>query len=104
MPPPFRAFPTVTSLSLVDICYTAKIVRDIFGPDFAMWPCRTVIIGTHAGVADICSALTDTVRAARQQKCKIPKFRLSPTLFCLPYWQENNVDVELFEGLEATCS
>ncbi|KAJ7291147.1 hypothetical protein C8J57DRAFT_210398 [Mycena rebaudengoi] len=100
--PPLRAFPAVTSLSLIDVCYTAKIVRDIFRPDFALWPLRTVTIGTPACLAnvdDLYSALTDAVRAARLQKREIPKFRLSPALFCLPYWQENNVDVELFEGL-----
>ncbi|KAJ7291193.1 hypothetical protein C8J57DRAFT_211389 [Mycena rebaudengoi] len=100
--PPARAFPAVTSLSLIDVCYAATIVRNIFSPDFALWPLRTLTIGTRAGVDDLYGALTDVVRAAQQQNRDIPKFRLSLALFYLPYWQENNVDVELFEGLEAT--
>jgi hypothetical protein len=99
--PPVRAFPAVTSLSLIDVCYAATIVRNIFSPDFAPWPLRTVTIGTRAGLVDVndlYGALTDVVRAAQQQNRNIPKFRLSPVLFCYPYWRENNVDVELFEA------
>ncbi|KAJ7291240.1 hypothetical protein C8J57DRAFT_1271900 [Mycena rebaudengoi] len=104
--PPVRAFPAVTSLSLIDVCYAATIVRNIFSPDFPLWPLRTVTIGTRVGLVDVndlYGALTDVVRAAQQQNRDIPKFRLSPVLFCYPYWRENNVDVELFEGLEAAC-
>jgi hypothetical protein len=104
--PPVRAFPAVISLSLIDVCYAATIVRNVFSPDSSLWPLRTVTIGTRVGLVDVndlYGALTDVVRAAQQQNRDIPKFRLSPVLFCYPYWRENNVDVELFEGLEAAC-
>jgi hypothetical protein len=53
-------------------------------------------------VEDLYDALKGAVSAARQQNREIPKMRLSPSLFCLPYWQENDVDVELFGGVVET--
>ncbi|KAJ7291512.1 hypothetical protein C8J57DRAFT_1587779 [Mycena rebaudengoi] len=104
---PLQTFPALASFAIIDICYAAKIIGDILGVHSIPWPLRAVTIGTEQrlqDVEDLYEALKGAVSAARQQMREIPKFRLSPSLFCLPYWQENAVDVELFEGMETSRS
>ncbi|KAJ7291530.1 hypothetical protein C8J57DRAFT_217924 [Mycena rebaudengoi] len=104
---PLKTFPALASFAIVDICCAAKIIGDILGIASIPWPLRTVTIGTEErlqDVEDLYEALKDAVNAARQQNREIPKMKLSPSLFCLPYWQENGVDVELFDGMEMSHS
>jgi hypothetical protein len=101
---PLQTFPALSSLSIIDVCYAANIIRDILGATVP-WPLRTVIIGTEKRlhhVEGLYEVLKGAVSAARQQKREIPTFWLSPSLFRLSYWQENGVDVELFDGMETT--
>jgi hypothetical protein len=97
---PLQTFPSLSSFALIDICHAAKIIGDILGIPSSL---RTVTIGTEQrllDVEDLYEALKGAVSAARQENREVPTMRLSPSLFYLPYWQENDVDVELFEGME----
>ncbi|KAJ7291511.1 hypothetical protein C8J57DRAFT_217601 [Mycena rebaudengoi] len=104
---PLQTFPSLSSFAIINVCFAAKIIGDVLGVRSLPWHLRTVTIGAERrlpDVEDLYEVLKGTVSTARQQQREIPQFRLSPSLFCFPYWQENAVDVELFEGMETSRS
>ncbi|KAJ7481483.1 hypothetical protein FB451DRAFT_1394135 [Mycena latifolia] len=100
-PPPLRLFPALSSLTLINECFTAHIVEQILGSvsleTFTVCP-------TVKALQDVYTALQDGIRSNRQRGQLIPKFRFSRMLFEQLYWDENRVDVELFDPTEALAA
>jgi hypothetical protein len=96
--PPLQLFPALSSLTLINQCYTVKLVQNILGPasqpwpllqTVALWPKQDNLEGLHA-------ALRDAVHSKRQGGLALPKFRFSPKLLSLEDWEGMGADVELF--------
>jgi hypothetical protein len=103
--PPSAVFPALSSLTLIDQCFTSHLVKDILGQP---WPqlktlalCPSPIeseFGADAFVA-VGQALRDTVRPDHNRRQRRPKLRLSPALLALEDWQDAGADVEVFDGV-----
>ncbi|KAJ7481570.1 hypothetical protein FB451DRAFT_1394216 [Mycena latifolia] len=100
--PPLRLFPALSSLTLINQCFTAHIVEQILGPASQPWPLlRTITVcPTPETLQAVYSTLQGAIRSKREHGQAIPKFRFSPILFQESYWDENGVDVELFDPTE----
>ncbi|KAJ6591028.1 hypothetical protein DFH09DRAFT_1273719 [Mycena vulgaris] len=102
--PPLRLLPVLSSLTLINVCFTSYIIEQILGPTSQPWPLlKTVTVCPREDI-DILPTVYNTLRTAidskRQREQAIPKFRLSPGLFCEDYWDKNGVDVEVFNHEE----
>ncbi|KAJ6590991.1 hypothetical protein DFH09DRAFT_1273695 [Mycena vulgaris] len=100
--PPVRLFPALSSLTLVNVCFTSYIVQQILGPASKPWPrLGTVTICPHKNdLHDVGSALRGAIDSRRQRDQAVPKLRLSAPVFYHTYWDESGVDVELFDPAE----
>ncbi|KAJ7614629.1 hypothetical protein DFH06DRAFT_1484174 [Mycena polygramma] len=100
--PPLALFPALSSLTLINQCFTPKLVEDLLGPASHPWPqLQTVTLRPKGGnVDDVCSALRDAADAKRQRGQTLPKLRLSSELLSLEDWRERGVDVEKFDPNE----
>ncbi|KAJ7764612.1 hypothetical protein DFH07DRAFT_811815 [Mycena maculata] len=102
--PPQHLFPVLSSLTLVNQCFTEEILSDILGADSTSWPfLKTVSICPKENkLEEVYSTLAQIVCSKRQthQEQALPKLRLSPSLFAKECWEENGVDVELFDAAE----
>ncbi|KAJ7764508.1 hypothetical protein DFH07DRAFT_1059053 [Mycena maculata] len=97
--PPLRLFPILSSLTLINQCFTEDILSDILGPTSQPWPSlKSVSICPKEGKLEVVySTLQQVVRSRRQSQAALPNLWLSPPLFAKGYWEENGVDVELFD-------
>ncbi|KAJ7704410.1 hypothetical protein B0H17DRAFT_10310 [Mycena rosella] len=97
--PPLRLFPALSSLTLIDGCFTAHIVEQIFGPTSDPWPLlETVTVCPIEGtLQDVYQTLQRVIRSKRQRAQILPKFHFSAILYNQSYWNEHGVDVELFD-------
>ncbi|KAJ6590929.1 hypothetical protein DFH09DRAFT_1138122 [Mycena vulgaris] len=100
--PPARLFPTLSSLALVNVCFVSYIVEQILGPASQPWPRlgTVTICPNKTAVHDVGSPLRGAIDSRRQRGQAIPKLRLSAPMFYQKYWDENGVDVELFDPSE----
>ncbi|KAJ7628476.1 hypothetical protein FB45DRAFT_918373 [Roridomyces roridus] len=98
--PPIRLFPRLSSWSLINQCFTARILSETMGRNSQPWPLlRTVTVWPmEADVDAVYDALREVVQWKRDSQEAVPKLRLSRSLFSREYWAENGVDVELVEG------
>ncbi|KAJ7628320.1 hypothetical protein FB45DRAFT_1003991 [Roridomyces roridus] len=95
--PPRQLFPALSSLALINECFTAKLLSDLLGPHSAPWPSlRTVIVHPQEEhTENVYTALQNIVRWKRTRQETLPTFRLSSNLFGREFWEENGVLVEL---------
>ncbi|KAJ6591025.1 hypothetical protein DFH09DRAFT_1273716 [Mycena vulgaris] len=100
--PPARLFPALSSLTLVNVCFASYIVEQILGLASQPWPrLGTVTICPHKNdLHDVGSVLRGAIDSRRQRDQAVPKLRLSAPVFYHKYWDENGVDVELFDPAE----
>jgi hypothetical protein len=96
--PPLQLFPALSSLTLINQCYTVDIVHDILGPASQPWPLlQTVALQPNKdNLKGLRATLRDAVYSKRQGGLALPKFRLSPKLLSSEDWKEMGADVELF--------
>ncbi|KAJ7849336.1 hypothetical protein B0H13DRAFT_2088735 [Mycena leptocephala] len=101
--PPLALFPALSSLTLVNQCFTSNFVRDILGPSSQPWPrLKTVTLCPNKDTYDaVRDTLKDVVDSKRQNGQPLPKLRLFRALSTLEAWQENawqgnRADVEVF--------
>ncbi|KAJ7507190.1 hypothetical protein B0H11DRAFT_194362 [Mycena galericulata] len=100
--PPLWLFPALSSLTLINQCFTARILSDIFDPDSQPWPnlqTLTLCFRNHTAETEY-NTLQRIVRSKRERQQTLPKFRLPFDLFHKSDWEENGVDVELFDPTE----
>ncbi|KAF7350434.1 hypothetical protein MVEN_01348600 [Mycena venus] len=95
--PPLALFPALTSLTLINQCFTHTLVEDILGPASEPWPLlRTVTLCPMKDTVEkVCDALKDAVQSDREHH--IPQLRLSSALLSREDWREIGVDVEVFD-------
>ncbi|KAK7053979.1 F-box domain-containing protein [Favolaschia claudopus] len=98
--PEIPLFPALSSLVLINQCFTRNVLKEIFGTRAMPWPClKTLALSLEHDRLDVRGTLRDTVRHSSQT---IPKLRLCRTLFSLEEWEEGGVDVEVFDPEETT--
>ncbi|KAJ7481482.1 hypothetical protein FB451DRAFT_1394134 [Mycena latifolia] len=99
---PPRLFPALSSLTLINQCFTAHVVEQILGPASQPWPLleTVTICPTLETMQDVYSTLQGVISSKHRSTQTIPKFRFSSMLFKQSYWDENGVDVELFDPAE----
>ncbi|KAJ6571708.1 hypothetical protein B0H19DRAFT_1130812, partial [Mycena capillaripes] len=90
--PPLGLFPTLSSLTLINQCFTTNLVNDILSLSWpnlstvALCPQQNHLVGVRR-------ALHGAVELRRQRGQPLPKLRLSPPLAFL---QEIGAEVEIF--------
>ncbi|KAJ6495394.1 hypothetical protein C8R45DRAFT_987217 [Mycena sanguinolenta] len=96
--PATELFPAVSSLTLLNICFTPNIVKGLLA-----WPVlRTVALCPRAdAMEDVRVAVLAAMRSYVQHGVTIPVFRLAPALSRLRHWQENGMVVEALNPSEA---
>ncbi|KAJ7628306.1 hypothetical protein FB45DRAFT_867411 [Roridomyces roridus] len=101
---PLDTFPRVTSLALLQQCFTVNILTELFGRDSKPWPLlETVAVWPLDADADLVyEALQEVVHWKRScsPAGRVPLFVLSPDLYEREFWEENEVKVELLEDLD----
>ncbi|KAF7343332.1 NmrA domain-containing protein [Mycena venus] len=98
---PLRLFPALSSISLIDVCYTTNFAKAILDWHPQPWPLPATLTlcpkeGTEE-VDEMASTLQDAVRSRRERGETLPRFRLSPTLSARMEWQEDGLEVEVFD-------
>ncbi|KAJ7481571.1 hypothetical protein FB451DRAFT_1236449 [Mycena latifolia] len=102
---PLRLFPALSSLTLINQCFTSDIVGQILGPALQPWPLLDITLcPKEYTVEDVYSALQGAIHSKRQHEEAIPKFCFSPVLFQKSYWDENGVGVEVFDPAEVLAA
>ncbi|KAJ6495400.1 hypothetical protein C8R45DRAFT_170122 [Mycena sanguinolenta] len=99
---PFQLFPALSSLTLIDICFAANLVKGVVKPTSATWPVlKTVALSPREdAVEDVRDAVLDAMRSYVQHGLPIPTFRLCPALSSLEDWQENGMTVQAFNAAD----
>ncbi|KAJ7780254.1 hypothetical protein DFH07DRAFT_794365 [Mycena maculata] len=93
--PPLQLFPALSSLTLINQCFTQNILSDLLGPDSPPWPLlRTITLSPKDTDSDGVYSVLQRVARSKQT---LPKFRLSAVLYSKEHWDENGVDAELFD-------
>ncbi|KAF7360534.1 F-box domain-containing protein [Mycena venus] len=97
--PPLELFPSLSSLTLINQCFTANLVKDILGPHVEPWPLlQTIALSPMEGSLEAVSdALRIAIHSKQQSGQVLPKFRLAPALASLEDWQDLGADVEVFD-------
>ncbi|KAJ7481523.1 hypothetical protein FB451DRAFT_130309 [Mycena latifolia] len=100
--PPLRLFPALSSLTLINQCFTANIIEQILGSASQPWPLlgSITLCPKKDALDNVYDALLDVIRSRHHDAQTIPKFRLSPVLFEKSNWDEHGVDVELSDPTE----
>jgi hypothetical protein len=96
-----QQFPALSSLSLINQCFTPNLVKGILGPASEPWPLlKTVTLcPKKSAVENVYRTLQDAARS-KQRRQALPKLRLSPALLSLGNWQESGVEVEKFDPVD----
>ncbi|KAJ7704379.1 hypothetical protein B0H17DRAFT_1039467 [Mycena rosella] len=111
--PPLRRFPILSSLTLINQCFTTHIIEQILGlgPESAPWPLlKTLTLCPQDNdMQAVHRTLQNLERSKRREAQTIPKFRFSPKLFSHflePYsnWDEHQVDVEWYDATEVLAA
>jgi hypothetical protein len=103
--PPSAVFPALSSLTLINQCFTSDLVVNILGQPWpqlktlALCPPPTESQPAAAVFVAVGKALRDTVRPDHNRRQRLPKLRLSPALLALEDWQDDGADVEVFDGV-----
>ncbi|KAJ6495378.1 hypothetical protein C8R45DRAFT_987137 [Mycena sanguinolenta] len=91
---PFRLFPALSSLSLIDVCFTSHIVKAI-APTSATCPVlQTIALSPKtAATEDVRSAVLDAIHSYLQYGRPLPTLRLSPALASCEGWQKHGLGI-----------
>ncbi|KAJ7982813.1 hypothetical protein DFH06DRAFT_711411 [Mycena polygramma] len=97
-----RLFPALHSLSLINQCFTANLVKDLLGP--ASVP-ETVTLGLKDTIEHVSDALREAVRLRRRYGQSLPRLRLSSALVTslLPAAGLEELVVEVFDDTDILC-
>ncbi|KAJ7165045.1 hypothetical protein C8R46DRAFT_303330 [Mycena filopes] len=99
--PPLHLFPALTSLALINECFTAQLMEDLIGPESQPWPLLQTVTLCPMGnsLQEVLDVIRNAVRTKRQNGQTVPRFRVSRELYQRggDFWQGNGVDVELFD-------
>ncbi|KAJ7214731.1 hypothetical protein B0H12DRAFT_1155085 [Mycena haematopus] len=98
---PFRPFPALSTVSLINICFTANLLKCFVAPTSELWPVLgTVALSPRAaalgGVRDV---VLDAISHHRPGQL-LPTFKLSPVLLHLEDWHEHGIDAKIFKTFE----
>ncbi|KAJ7628337.1 hypothetical protein FB45DRAFT_918057, partial [Roridomyces roridus] len=98
--PPIHLFPRLSSWSLINQCFTARMLTETLGRNSRPWPLlQTVTVWPLEPDLDaVYDALREILQWKRENQEAVPKLRLSQSLFSREYWAENEVEVELVEA------
>ncbi|KAJ6588337.1 hypothetical protein B0H19DRAFT_1098835 [Mycena capillaripes] len=110
--PPLGLFPALSSLFLINQCFTSNAVEAIFGSASQPWPFLEAVtlsslkeISNFNESVNVSSALQDAVRFNRQRGQALPRFKLSrDVLSQMEDWEEERVDAEIFDPTEIVNS
>ncbi|KAF7344440.1 F-box domain-containing protein [Mycena sanguinolenta] len=96
---PFQLFPALSSLSLINICFTSRIVEGVVIPTSAMCPIlQTIALSPRtAAMEAVRSAVLDAMCSYLRYGRSLPTLRLSPALACSEDWQKHGIAVEKFD-------
>ncbi|KAJ7214725.1 hypothetical protein B0H12DRAFT_359354 [Mycena haematopus] len=99
---PFQLFPALSSVSLINTCFMANLLKGVVVPTSELWPVLgTVALSPRAtalaGVVDVVFTVLDVMHAHHHHG---PTFRFSPMLLHLDDWQEHGIDVKIFEAFD----
>ncbi|KAF7344442.1 hypothetical protein MSAN_01925500 [Mycena sanguinolenta] len=98
---PFQLFPALSSLSLIDVCFTSHIVKCVVAPTSTTCPVlQTIALSTKTAPEDVRSAVLDAMDSYIQHGRPFPTLRLSPALACSEDWQKHGIAVEKFDPTE----
>ncbi|KAJ6588362.1 hypothetical protein B0H19DRAFT_1226204 [Mycena capillaripes] len=97
--PLIQIFPKLSSITLVNLCFTHNLLSEIFGPATPPWPLlKTVTLYPKPSTLDdVRDALQNAMRPKRRRGQALPHFRLSPDLLLA---MEDRVDTEMFDPTE----
>ncbi|KAJ7628350.1 hypothetical protein FB45DRAFT_1059140 [Roridomyces roridus] len=98
--PPIHLFPRLSSWSLINQCFTARMLTETLGRNSRPWPLLQTVTVWPLGpdIDAVYDILREVVQWKRESQEAVPKLRLSQSLFLREYWVENGVDVELVEA------
>ncbi|KAK7019825.1 F-box domain-containing protein, partial [Favolaschia claudopus] len=93
--PPIQLFPSLSSLTLVNQCYTTNLIRGLFSPSSQPWP-SLKYISVSCGQETL-EAVSNALRIAvhRRGSRVLPKFRISPALWSFEDWRRMDADIEM---------
>ncbi|KAF8124032.1 hypothetical protein K438DRAFT_1893626 [Mycena galopus ATCC 62051] len=97
--PPIALFPALSSLTLINQCFTDNLIRDILGPDSQPWPLlETVTVLQTSSSEGVRRTLMDAADSKRQRGHTFPKIRLGRSPPSLENWQDDlsALDIEMF--------
>ncbi|KAJ6515468.1 hypothetical protein C8R45DRAFT_1205719 [Mycena sanguinolenta] len=101
-----QIFPALSSLTLVNQCFTATVVGDVLDPG-SRWSLKTLTLCPESSLLnDVLATVQDGIRSKRELGHAVPTFKLSPELFFLV--QDNGradgVQAEIFDPAKITTS
>ncbi|KAJ7214735.1 hypothetical protein B0H12DRAFT_1155096 [Mycena haematopus] len=98
----FQLFPALSSLFLINICFTTNLLKGVVVPTSVLWPVLGIVAlspraAALRGVRDV---VLDVMHPHHHYGLLPPTFRLSPMLLHLEDWPEHDIDVKTFETFE----
>ncbi|KAF7366806.1 F-box domain-containing protein [Mycena sanguinolenta] len=96
-PRSFAPFPALSTLTLINICFTASLVQDLWGPDSLPWPLLKSITLCPPAILfeDVRSALQAAMDSKRQCGQPFPEVKLFHPLGSPKNWRDESfADVE----------
>ncbi|KAJ7084029.1 hypothetical protein B0H15DRAFT_404359 [Mycena belliarum] len=101
---PPRHFPALSSLTLVNQCFTYDVVREIVGPTSPPWSLLETLTVCPPRRPSWESTFPDVILSMRRRGHILPKLRFSRSLFSRPDWDELGVRVEEFDPVDAIAA
>ncbi|KAJ7084026.1 hypothetical protein B0H15DRAFT_849821 [Mycena belliarum] len=97
-------FPALSSLTLVNQCFTYNVVREIVGPTSPPWSLLETLTVCPPRRPSWESTFPDVILSMRRRGHILPKLRLSRSLFSQPNWDELGVRVEELDPVDAIAA
>ncbi|KAJ7853901.1 hypothetical protein B0H13DRAFT_2358773 [Mycena leptocephala] len=100
--PPPRLFPVLSSLTLINQCFTSNFVTEILGPASQPWPLlKTVALcPMQSALETVRGVLRDAMHSRHQRGQPLSNLRLSPALLSLEDWHKYGANVERFDPVD----
>ncbi|KAJ7241676.1 hypothetical protein B0H12DRAFT_1236922 [Mycena haematopus] len=100
-PPLFAIFPALSSLTLINQCFTPPMIQEILGPEVEPWPGprleKVTLCPPSRSLNDVRSALKAAVNSERECEQPFPKVKLFHSPSSFENWSEDSsTGVEVF--------
>ncbi|KAJ6495382.1 hypothetical protein C8R45DRAFT_987163 [Mycena sanguinolenta] len=96
--PPFRLFPALSSISLINVCFMSRIVKGVVPASATCSVLQTIALSPRtAATEDVRSAVLDAIHSYLQYGWPLPTLRLSPALASCEDWQKHGIAVDKFD-------